>query len=127
MKSVTHSFGSKPVENETIHLNANGIKAIVNVMTGIEHNIWVFYCPSLNVSGYGNTKEEAHESFDHNIEVFLKDMFVLNLYQRIKYIKSLGWKQDKIFNKQYSKAYIDKDGQLNNLEVPELVSVEAEV
>jgi hypothetical protein len=125
MKKFTHNTFSAPVDKETIALNPKGLRAVVNVMTGIENDTWVFFCPSLNVSGYGPTKDEAMASFDHNLEVLMHDLFNSKLEDRVKYIKCLGWKQDKFFNKQYSKAYIDKDGQLKNLETPELLSLEA--
>ena len=127
MKTIHYEYIDTPVEKETLHIKGKNLKAIVNIMTGINNDIWVYICPSLNVSGYGNTKEDAEASFDHNMEVLMKDLFSASLSQRAKYIKQLGWNQEQFFAKHYSKAFVDKDGVLKNLQTPKLVSLEATV
>lgn len=124
-KPLNTEYGKESVVLEEIQLSARRFKATINVMTGIENDIWVFICPSLNVSGYGKSKKLAMQSFHHNMEVFCIDLFKLGLGERIKYLKELGWHKSKYFDKHYSKAFIDKEGILKNLETPELVSLEA--
>ena len=125
MKKIQYEYSDTPIEKESIKLQKNSLVAELKIFTGIDHGHWVVICPSVNVSGYGDTLEEAKESFNENMETFSEDLFKLDTHNRIKYIKSLGWKQDKIFNKRYSNAFIDTDGILQNLEKPKQSSLVA--
>ncbi len=117
----------KSVNLEEIQLSHHGFKGTINVLGGIDEDIWVFICPSLNVTGYGKSKRIAMNSFSHNLEVFLEDLFRLKHAERIKYLIELGWHRSKYFQKSFSKSFIDKEGILQNLNLktPEVFSLEA--
>lgn len=108
---------------EEIQMSSRSFKGTINVLGGIEEDTWVFVCPSLNVTGYGNSKKIAMDSFSHNLDVFFEDLYKLKHADRIKYLLNLGWHRSKYFNKSFSKSFVDKDGTLNNLEAPEIFAL----
>ncbi len=53
---------------------------------------WIDYAPSLELSGYGYTAEEAKASFEENAWCFFEDMEKLSHKERTSYLQKLGWK-----------------------------------
>jgi len=125
MKKFQYEYQDSEIEFESLRMQGSTVEAEIKVISGQEDKQWVFVSPSLNVSGYGNTVEEAKESFTHNIETFMEDIFNLNKNERVKYIKSLGWKQNEFFVRKYSKAFVDSDGILQNLKMSSQTSLVA--
>lgn len=108
-------FDDMPYVTEQLKVSKHEVKARINVLTGKEGDIWVCYSSSLNTSGYGDTKKEAEESFRHNLEVFCEYLLKLKASQQLKELRSLGWESKKYARKQFSKAYVDENGELQNL------------
>ncbi len=126
MKTLQYLHG-KFVKTETIKIKGQSIKSNLNILSGKQFDQWVFICPSINVSGYGDTLEDAKASFEYNLQLFMDEFLKLKFIDRKKELKKLGWQQDKFHSKNYSIAYIDKDGILNNLEMPQTLSLETEI
>lgn len=63
-----------------------------------EDGIWNAYSPSLDVSAYGETMEEAVKSFNVSLDLFVED-FEGRLIELNAYLKSLGWRKNRYFNK----------------------------
>lgn len=74
----------------------------------------VVYIESLDISGYGNTGEKANEM----ASFLLKDFFNWLVNQPQKRIddelRALGWRHVKYKNKEYSRSYVDGDGNLKD-------------
>lgn len=51
----------------------------------------IIYCPALDLSGYGKTKEEAKSSFEIVLEEFLK--YTIHKGTLVKDLEALGWKR----------------------------------
>lgn len=109
-------FNNKPYKEESLKTSSDSISIEVNTITGKEGDFWICISPSLNVSGYGRTIEEAKKSFEENIIIFCDDIQSLKSEKKHQILVSLGWKQKKYAKKQFSKAFVDKDGILQNLE-----------
>ena len=79
----------------------------------------VFHIPSIDVSGYGETFEKAKEMLRFAVNDFFE--FVVNLKpSEVKIeLAKYGWKQRIFQHKQFSKAYINGDGELENLNAEE--------
>lgn len=101
---------------EMIRINRSSITISVTVAIGKEGDFFVAISPALNVSGYGKTKEEAQESFDENVNVFCSDLLSLTKKNMEAQLQLLGFKQEKLNHKNYSKAYVDENGVLQNFE-----------
>ncbi|GHB44374.1 hypothetical protein [Mongoliitalea lutea] len=103
-----------------IDLKARTITGTFEAVFFQNDGYWVFYAPALDISSYGLTKEEAETSF---FEVYLKEYFsniINNPSDGMKELESMGWKRNKHLRKQfYSDSYVDKDGFLNEFNLPE--------
>lgn len=75
----------------------------------------ISYCPSFDISGYGDTEEKAIEMLKFNISELFNHLTRLSPKQMESELSDLGWKQSKFRHKEYSKAYVDINGQLQNL------------
>jgi hypothetical protein len=108
-------FNDLPYITEQLKVSKHEVRARINVLTGQEGDIWVCYSSSLNTSGYGATKKEAEESFQHNLEVFCEYLLKLKSSQQQTELRNLGWDRKIYARKQFSKAYVDENGDLQNL------------
>jgi predicted RNase H-like HicB family nuclease len=117
---------SFPYETEQLKIAKRGGKLRVNVATGKQGNFWVCISPSLNVSSYGKTLDEAKQGFVENILTFVEDLLDLDIGIRNKVLREMGWNKTKIVRRQFSKVFIDENGVLQGLENPQLLSLETE-
>ena len=124
MPNISFEFGEKQDNShvtETLKVTAKGLKGMLQSFTGQSGDYWVSIIPSLNVSGYGPTEDEAREDLAYNFDIMCQDLFSVDALKRFKYLKDLGWEHSKIFKKQFSKAYVDENGILQNFDRPEEV------
>jgi hypothetical protein len=108
-------FKEKPTK-ETIRIKNQKISVSVLVAFGKDGEHFVEVSPTISVSGYGTTAEEAKESLQHNLLVFMKDIMAMPPSQRDIYLGSLGFEKEKFAHKNFSKMFIDKDGVLQGIE-----------
>jgi hypothetical protein len=101
---------------ETIRIKQGKIRINVITASGKDGEHFIVVTPSLLVSGYGNTSEEAQQSFKHNMVLFCKDLLALNHDVRDAELRKLGFVQEKLATKNFSKAYVDENGVLQGLE-----------
>lgn len=74
---------------------------------------YVFYCPSLELSGYGETEKLAEEMVTLSIDDFFHFLSNLSLKDKEIELRKLGWSKS-FFNKRFSKAFVDDNGELQN-------------
>lgn len=120
----TYSFSQLPVDSrasENLKVSPSGLVGRLSAFSGKQGEFWVSIIPSLNVSGYGESEEDANESLKENLQVFCEDLFSISDTQRRSELKKLGWEPNKFFKKRYSKAYVDENGVLQNFDNPEQV------
>lgn len=119
-------FSAKPLSKdsplkETLRFAPHEMKANVAGFAGKQGEFWVSYIPSLNISGYGETEEEAIKDMKYNLDVFCEDLFDASQEQREIYLKELGWNRHRHFNRQFSKSFVDENGGLRDFDNPEQV------
>lgn len=124
MSKRVSNFEDFPYEMEQLKVSKTSLSIRINIISGKDGDFWVCISPSLNVSGYGNSIEEAKKSLNENMDVFYDDLISLPFSERKKALKELGWRQKRYLKKQFSKAFVDEDGILKNLEQPKLVSLQ---
>ncbi|WP_046369583.1 hypothetical protein [Flavihumibacter petaseus] len=79
----------------------------------------VFYVPSLEVTGYGTDDQEAQAMVIDSINDCFFHLVNLPKKQFERELRDLGWKENKIFHKQYSKMLVDVKGVLKNFNAEE--------
>jgi hypothetical protein len=75
---------------------------------------YVIYVPSHELTGYGATEKKAMEMLKSSIDDFCKYLMNLSVKEMNAEISKLGWKQNRLRKKDYSKAYVDIDGNLKS-------------
>ena len=78
----------------------------------------ILYIPTIKIFGKANTLELAKENLDATANKFLRKLLKLSWPKVAIELKNLGWEQNKHKKKNFSKAYIDKDGILIDFEIP---------
>ena len=63
-----------------------------------ENDVCFVYSPALDITGYGNTADEAKDSFNITLQEFLR--YTSNKNTLVNELKRLGWKVHKYFTNQ---------------------------
>lgn len=99
---------------EEIHIKKGCFSTYLLVVSGKENDSFVFYAPTLNLSGYGNTKIEAQEMLEESFKDFVDSVRSLSSSEKDAYLVNYGFSKEKSKTKYFSKAFIDVDGELQN-------------
>lgn len=75
------------------------IQVLVSIIEFQEDGVYFVYSPTLDITGYGNTRKEAAKSYSETLEEFVRYTAVKGTV--FKELKRLGW---KIKNKKNIKA-----------------------
>lgn len=124
MEELRIEFIKSSSKEDIIHINQK--KAVITGMFSIlkyvdkETQQVVIYLPALEISGYGETDEKATEILRFNIHELFKYLIDLPPVELKSYLQSAGW-SNKLFNKDFSKAFVDTNGDLKNFAVDEKV------
>tara|TARA_R110002050_G_scaffold107585_1_gene218097 strand:+ start:177 stop:566 length:390 start_codon:yes stop_codon:yes gene_type:complete len=109
-----------PSENvhtmDTLRIKGDKLEAKLNIISGKQGEFFLSYSPSLKISGFGDTKEEAMEFIKMELQGFCEDIYSMNNKERENYILSLGFKKEKFHAKNFSKAYVDENGRLQDFD-----------
>lgn len=99
-------------------------KSLNGIIKAIEFEndgYYIVYLPSLKISSYGKTREEANQMMK---EVVIKDFCETLMAQKEKKVladlHALGFKKRSFFEKELSKsAHVDKEGILRDFDLAE--------
>jgi hypothetical protein len=69
--------------------NQGQVDLQIPLISFIDDNTHIIYCPVLDLSGYGNDKTEARKSFDSVLEEYLS--YTINKKSLWTDLKKLGW------------------------------------
>lgn len=75
----------------------------------------VYYIPSLEISGYGNTDQRAREMLNSSMDNYFTLLFKLPPGQLESELIKSGWKHTTSRKEEYSRAYVDVAGNLREL------------
>lgn len=109
------------MSKQTLLKSDSSIQVQVDVLIFEEHGSYVAYCPALEVSSYGDTKDEAKKAFDGAMNIFIKETTTKGTLE--KYLLKLGWQlqqkpkrvyQPPTFSLQESKRFLHKNPTIYN-------------
>lgn len=84
-----------------------------------DHGHHIAYLPTLKLSAYGDTPEEAKAMLKEVIDEFFLDLVALPEYEAQQELTKLGWVRNSAFEKKFSiEAFVDKEGVLRNFNLP---------
>ena len=121
---------NKGSREDKLHIDFQGknAKGTFTVHSFVEEGHFISYLPSLNLSAYGNTKEEATERlFKEVFDDYMKNVLNLKPERILKELFKLGWAKNPFFNKRLTNSYIDKEGVLKNFNLPEETPIHTSV
>jgi hypothetical protein len=112
---------SGPVDRDSLRIKSNKIVANINVFRFKDADTGQFVCylPALEISGYGETEAKADEMAKFSVEEFIVYLSKLSPKKRDTELAALGWKHDKLKNKEFSKLVVDVEGELKNFNAAE--------
>lgn len=116
MGILTKNSLEEKLQHETLRIKGEILTLEVTVVSAKDGEHFVSIIPSLMISGYGETEEEAFISLDENVETFCEDFLKLDLNDRQAELRKLGFSQVKYHRKNFSKLYVDENGLLQDLE-----------
>ena len=118
MNTIMTNFKvEKPRSNsEHIHIGKGKASISITALKFIDKDTkqHVIYLPSFDISGYGETPEKATEMAKFSLIDFFEYLFTLPKDKLQIELAKFGWKRS-MFQKDFSKAYIDGNGELQNL------------
>lgn len=126
MDSFSSFIESKTkIDTETLHIKRSGknkpgeIKGRFLIINFIDKETkqHVCYIPSFEVSSYGKNKNKAMEMLRESMHHYFQSLMGLSSKELHHELISLGWKADRVFNKNYSHLYVDERGVLQNFNV----------
>jgi len=104
------------IDSLRIDPNKRNIKAYIGILKFVDKDTlqWVYYMPALDITGYGKTEEKASEMLKFSIGELFNHLLSLSSKRLQVELSNLGWKRNYFRNKEYSKSYVDIDGELQN-------------
>lgn len=116
------SFSKKSNRQETLRVDIRHGKLNANLQAyryiDRDTKQVVYFIPSIEISGYGENDSKAEEMLRFSLADFAAHLLSQPREKIHTELASLGWKKG-IFNKEYSKAYVDENGELQNLNAEE--------
>lgn len=88
----------------TLQKKRNLLDVNVQVALFQEDGIWVAYCPALEVSSYGDNKDEAKEAFEEAMQIFLAETDRKGTLE--KYLLKLGWQLQQKPKPMYNQPHL---------------------
>lgn len=116
MAKLTKTPLDNQSQEDTLRIKGGVLTVEATVISGKDGEHFVSIVPSLMISGYGSTEQEAMDSLDENMETFCEDFMKLSNEQRKSELIKLGFSQVRYHTKNYSKMYVDENGLLQGLE-----------
>lgn len=116
MAKLTKTHLDNQPQEDTLRIKGGVLTVEATVISGKDGEHFVSIVPSLMISGYGSTEQEAMDSLDENMETFCEDFMKLNNEQRKSELTKLGFSQVPYHTKNFSKLYVDENGLLQGLE-----------
>lgn len=85
----------------------------------------MLYIPSLELSAYGDSPEDANEMMKEVLKDFIDSFMSISLKARHQELIRLNWKKDQLRKKDYSHAHVDATGALQGLDLEGEVPIES--
>jgi len=126
---MNKKIDKQPEEFLKINYKGKSAKVLLRLIGLEDHEYKICYIPSLELSSYGNTFDEAKKMMNEVLHDFFECLFKLPEYEVVKELNKYGWKRkSNILKKEFENTspFIDKDGILNNFNLPKETKIKEE-
>lgn len=86
--------------NNTLKKDGKHLRIKIDLIEFVEDGVHFFYSPALDITGYGDNKEEAFTSFEITVEEFLRHTHEKGTLEAE--LKRLGWKKRRSADQPFS-------------------------
>lgn len=106
---------------DTLRIRPNRVTGNLNTVEfqDADTKQFIYYFPALDISGYGETADKALEMAKFSISEYFSYLHLLSPKKREAELRLKGWKTDKLRNKEFSKAFVDGEGELQDFNAVE--------
>jgi hypothetical protein len=106
----------KPYQTIKVYHDKGRIKGNLTRITfkDKDTNQFVEYCPSFDISGYGDTKAEAIEMIKFSLADYFEYLLDLPVKKAEQELIKFGWSKVPMHNKEYSNSHVDIESNLKN-------------
>ncbi len=113
---ITKASDLGGVETLRVHKSVGKIIGFVSFFRfrDKDTNQFITFCPSLDLTGYGENELKALEMLKFSINDYFNYLINLSPKEIEKELRLHGFTHDKIKNKEYSKVFVDINGDLKN-------------
>ncbi|RZM26571.1 MAG: hypothetical protein EOO88_16485 [Pedobacter sp.] len=128
-KEIINSPGGVPTNLMHIDYLSGTIESNIHIVSLEDNGYHINYAPALQISSYGHTQEEAR---DMMINIVIPDLFenILKIGKpaTLEFLSKLGWSAVDRESKDFkNSAFVDRDGILQNFNLPQDTKIQDEV
>lgn len=118
MQVVKHK---NTLEHDTLRIKGLKVVGNLNILKfkDADTDQFVIFVPALEISGYGETEEKANKMAEFSVKEYFTHLNSLSIKKREEELFNMGWRTDKLRTKDYSKAFVDIDGRLQDFNAAE--------
>ena len=120
MKPIGYSIKKEPIKQQiNIDLLKKHIKLECLGVSFVDKdtNMYIAYLPALDISGYGDTLEEADKILNLSVKEYCKHLLHLKSEEIHTEVIGMGWANEKSSTENYSRPYVGIDGKLQGFNV----------
>lgn len=103
-------FFTYKMRSNSIKKSKSRAEIQVQVVLYKEQKAWIAYCPSLDLSSYGDSEKEAKEAFDEALEIFIEETTQRGTLE--KFLLQHGWSLKQLPNLDYTPPVPDLNSLL---------------
>ncbi len=105
------------------------VKGTLRILKIRDNDFHILYIPELNISGYGDTENEALEMVNLVLQDFADGLFAMPSKEMDKELLKYGFSPVRLARKnfKFNGSYIDNQGVLKEFELPENTPIENKI
>lgn len=123
-------FLKKKLDQDKITFRPKGNDVTVNGELSIvkfrdkDTNQLIIYLPAFDISSYGETEKKCIEMLNATVQDYFTHLGKLSQKKRESELQKMGWKRNTLKHKEFSRAYIDISGSLQNFNIDDPSKIE---
>jgi len=121
MAQVNFKVEQMPLALDSLHINQikKRVRGRFNVLGFVDPQTkqHVAYVPALEVSGYGDNKQEAMFMVEEMLTSMFETFVNMSPLELNAELERYGWKRSKFFAKEFSAKLVDFDAKMKELNV----------
>ncbi len=98
-----------------LRISPKGVEFWLTLFSWKDEDHYLIYIPALEMSGYGDTMEEAEELLKVSVLEYGKTLLSLSKSEQLQELYKYNFKRNKLRHKEFKAPYVNREGVLKNL------------